>query len=92
MTRLGINIKAKESDIQKAVITTQVSFEKDLKSCMRCRFFYGNDSRCIAEGCVKESEQPSQPIKDIEHICYECPYKQNEGYCFPCMKKILGKL
>lgn len=91
MTGLGINVKIKESGTQKAVPTAQVSLEKDLKSCMRCRFFYGNDSQCIAKGCIKESKQFIQPEMDIGNMCYKCPYKQNEGYCFPCMKKIMRK-
>lgn len=88
---MGINVKVKESGKQKSIPTAQASLEKDLKSCMQCKFFYGNDSQCIAKRCIKESKQLIQPMTDIGHMCYECPYKQNEGYCFPCMKKILGK-
>lgn len=31
---------SRDSDAEKKI-------EKDLKSCMKCHFFWGNDSRCI---------------------------------------------
>lgn len=56
-----INVRIQKAPKPDAVITVQVSLEKDLKSCMRCAFFY------------------------------DCPYRQSERYCFPCMKKLLGR-
>lgn len=61
--------------------------ERDLRQCMKCRFFWGNDSRCISGDCIKK-EKPV-PLKITE--CTDCPYKQSNGYCFPCMKRILEK-
>lgn len=61
--------------------------ERDLRECMHCHYFWGNDSRCRTSECIKK--EPKQPVKVTE--CTDCPYKQSETYCFPCMKKILQK-
>lgn len=64
--------------------------ERDIKSCMHCRFFH-NSRECIANECVKLTENP-KPVEGIrESQCLDCPYKQSERYCFPCMKKLLGR-
>lgn len=60
--------------------------ENDLRDCMKCKFFWGNAKRCIHSTCVKEEKRQ----KPKENECTNCPYKQSSGYCFPCMKKLLG--
>ena len=41
---------SRDSDAEKKI-------EKDLKSCMKCHFFWGNDSRCITNQCYKEKKE-----------------------------------
>lgn len=65
----------------------EVKLEKDIRECMRCRYFYGNSRQCLAEECVKDTQQ-IKPDRDSQCLC--CPYRQSESYCFPCMKKMLG--
>lgn len=87
---MGINVRVQKAPKPKDAIYAQVKLEKDLKSCMRCKFFYGNSSQCIAKKCVKEDMEPKITMQDKGSKCYGCPYMQPEKYCFPCMKKLLG--
>ena len=89
---MGINVKVQKSPKPRDIVTADARLERDLKSCMRCRYFYGNNSQCIAKKCVKE-EMKKLEIKEEakKNKCYECPYPQTDGYCFPCMKELLGK-
>ena len=88
---MGINVRVKKSPKPLDVITARMKLERDLKSCMHCRFFYGNNSQCIASQCVREEREAEVSEQDMESECFGCPYRQSEKYCFPCMKKILGK-
>lgn len=88
---MGINVRVQNASKSSVDIIAQVKLEKDLRSCMRCRFFYGNNSQCLAKECVKEERKPEITEQDRDNMCFECPYKQAEKYCFPCMKKLLGK-
>ena len=74
----------------KGVILAHTRFQRDLRSCMQCRFFYGSNSQCVAKKCVKEDLR-SVAEKKKDKMCFDCPYQQKEGYCFPCMKKVLEK-
>lgn len=67
---------------------TNYKLDRDLKECMHCKYFWGNDSRCISNNCCKK-EMKKQ--KELPEACIGCPYNQGNGYCFPCMKKILSK-
>lgn len=87
---MGINVKVQKSPKPKDVIKAQVKLERDLKSCMQCRFFYGNNSQCLAKKCVKEEKKPELTEQDKKHKCYGCTYMQSEKYCFPCMKELFG--
>ena len=87
---MGINVRVQKSPKPLDVITAQVKLERDLKSCMSCRFFYGSSSQCIAKQCVKEEGEAGISEPDMRSKCFECPYRQSEKYCFPCMKKLLG--
>ena len=75
----------------KGIIKAQAKLEKDLRSCMRCKFFYGNDHQCLLKKCIKEESRVEMMEHDKNSSCFECPYRQGEGYCFPCMKKLLEK-
>lgn len=87
---MGINVRVQKSSKPLEIIVAQANLERDLKSCMRCRFFCGNNSQCIAKKCVKEDTQPKAAEQEKEDKCFGCPYRQSEQYCFPCMKKLLG--
>lgn len=87
---MGINIKVQKHPKQKDVITAEAKLERDLRSCMRCRFFYGNRQQCIAKKCVREEKQTKPVEQEKNRKCVGCSYRQSEQYCFPCMKEILG--
>ncbi|MDE6254022.1 MAG: hypothetical protein K2M78_15555 [Lachnospiraceae bacterium] len=88
---MGINVRIKKAQKPNDIVIAQVRLEKDLKSCMQCRFFYGRNRQCIAKECVKEDKKFGMTVmRDIESECYGCPYGPSERYCFPCMKKLLG--
>lgn len=36
---MGINVRVQNAPKQSGIIVAQVKLEKDLRSCMRCRFF-----------------------------------------------------
>ena len=55
---MGINVRVQKSPKSLDVIEVQAKLERDLRSCMRCRFFYGNNRQCIAKKCVKQDAQP----------------------------------
>ena len=88
---MGINVRVQDAPKPNGIIAAQVNLEKDLKDCMRCRFFYGNNSQCLAKKCVKEESKPEIAEEDKESLCFECPYRQSEKFCFPCMRKILRR-
>jgi len=88
---VGINVRVQKAPKKTNYVVAEVKLEKDLKSCMRCRFFHGNNRQCIAKQCVKEDiEKPEITVEEEQSKCFGCPYPHIEGYCFPCMKEILG--
>lgn len=58
------------------------------KDCMHCRFFWGHNNRCANGTCCKPSKKKEQKLPTE---CVGCPYYQGNGYCFPCMRKLIGK-
>lgn len=46
---MGINVKVQKSPKPIEIITAEARLERDLKSCMRCRYFHGNNRQCIAK-------------------------------------------
>lgn len=72
----------------KEQIKAERKFERELQSCMRCKYFFGNSAQCIKNKCDKYEIQ--KPKDEINNYCKDCPYKQEGKYCFPCMKKLLG--
>lgn len=75
---MGINVRVQNAPKPDGIIAAQVKLENDLRSCMQCRFFYGNNSQCLAKKCVKEESRPEAMEHDKEDMCYGCPYKQSD--------------
>lgn len=69
-------------------LSPEEKFNKELRDCMRCKYFWGNNNRCTNSKCYKETKAV---VKNHPSECDNCPYNKGDGYCFPCMKKILGK-
>ncbi len=87
---MGINVRVQKLPKSKDIISASAKLEKDLKSCMRCRFFHGNNHQCVVSKCVKEEVTQKVIVEEKQNKCFDCPYPHTEGYCFPCMKEILG--
>ena len=45
--QLGINTKAFKKDEIKSEADNKKQLVKELHSCMKCKYFWGNDNRCI---------------------------------------------
>lgn len=97
---MGINVRTQKSVKPVEMVMVRTSLEKDLKSCMKCRYFYGNNSQCLVKNCIREDIGKGTIGKDAgliatgenkEDMCRGCPYRQQGGYCFPCMKKLLKR-
>ena len=82
-------VRKKYSKQHKKKLSQEEQFDKDLKDCMKCKYFWGNDNRCFQKKCYKEEKKPVVEKEASE--CDGCPYNNGNGYCFPCLKKILGK-
>ena len=72
---MGINVRVQKSPKPLDVIEVQAKLERDLRSCMRCRFFYGNNRQCIAKKCVKEDAQP----KAVEQFSFRHSARQQNN-------------
>ena len=88
---MGINVRMRCIPKQSEIIVARASLEQDLRSCMRCRFFYGNNRQCLASKCVREEGRSKIAAAERESRCFGCLYRQSEKYCFPCMKELLGR-
>ena len=88
---MGINVRIQKAPKPKDAVIAQVKLEKDLRSCMRCEFFYGSSRQCIAKKCVEEESRVRKMEPGKGSSCFGCPYRKPEGYCFPCMKKMLER-
>jgi hypothetical protein len=87
---MEINVRVQKPVKQEKIVRFYAKQDKDLQECLHCRYFYGNSRWCIAQHCTKEMEGLQEQV-DKNSPCYGCAYKKQEGGCFPCMKKILGK-
>ena len=53
---------------------------KDLRSCMRCKYFTGNNSQCISRDCIKAQNSESKLTKQERKVfreekgCYYCEH------------------
>lgn len=79
--------KHEDNEIKKR-IRKQKQFDKSLRDCMRCKYFYGHSSLCAKSNCMKNQKQGMQ--KTVPEKCIDCNYG-NGIYCFPCMNDILSK-
>ena len=41
----------------KRKLSAEEKLDKDLKDCMKCKYFWGNDNRCIRNKCYKEKSR-----------------------------------
>jgi len=90
---VGINVKVQKAPKMKDIVVAEAKLEKDLKSCMQCKYFHGNNHQCILKKCVKEeNKQPEITEEEKQSKCFGCPYPHREGYCFPCTRDILAIL
>lgn len=92
---MGINTKgfAKKRSKQKKADPKE-RLERDLRSCMRCKFFYGNNNRCIKnKKCSSRMTDKQKAALEGKRNseCYGCPYGKGKDYCFPCMRKLMKK-
>lgn len=92
---MGINTKGSvRKNTQTKETDPREKLEKDLRKCMHCKFFYGNNSGCLknktCSGGMSEQEKAALEEKK-KSKCYGCPYGRGRDYCFPCMRELLGK-
>ena len=61
---VGINTKGSaKKNAQVKKVDPKVQLERDLKSCMRCKYFYGHNSGCLKnEKCVKRMSRREKEI------------------------------
>lgn len=86
---MGINAKKQKSEKISKENNAKEKLERDLRSCMKCKYFWGNDNRCINNEKCGAGKQKTE--KQQESKCVGCPYGKNSRYCFPCMRDLLGK-
>ena len=87
---MEINVRVQKLVKQEKIVRFHAKMDQNLQECLHCRYFYGNSRQCIAQHCTTEMAG-LQGQADKDSPCYGCSYKKQEGYCFPCMKRILGK-
>lgn len=69
-------------------VSSEEKLERELKDCMHFGFFWGHNNRCANGTCCKPSKKKEQKLPTE---CVGCPYYQGNSYCFPCMRKLIGK-
>lgn len=65
---MGINIKGSgKKKSPKKETDPKEKLDRDLKSCMQCKFFYGNNNRCIknkeCSGRITDEQKAAQEEK-----------------------------
>ena len=63
-------------------------FDSELRECMQCKHFHGNNSRCLSTNCIKIEEKNNNAVTISK--CVDCPYGRGKTVCFPCMLELLG--
>ncbi|MEF9998918.1 MAG: hypothetical protein RR717_07590 [Lachnospiraceae bacterium] len=86
-----MKVKKNANHKMSAAERAERNIDRDIKSCMKCHYFWGNDHRCVNSKCYKEKKIAVKPEPQNVSECTDCPYKQSDTYCFPCMKKIMEK-
>ncbi len=69
--KVQVGTFVKKNEKRKMPEPQQKKLESELKECMRCRFFWGNDSRCISKKCCKPKNKKERRIPEE---CQGCPY------------------
>ena len=87
---MGVNAKSDKKRRKRYELTEAEKIERDLRSCMRCRYFYGSKFQCPKQKCCKIEPQPKVK-SELPSECVGCPYRKGDIICFPCMKKLLGQ-
>ena len=63
---MGINAKKQKPEKNSKENNAKEKLERDLRSCMKCKYFWGNDNRCINNekcGAGKADTQKSRNQK-----------------------------
>mgnify|MGYP000009431882 FL=1 len=81
-------VEKRDKHKKRRFVSPEEKLERELKDCMHCRFFWGHNNRCVNGTCCKPSKKKEQKFPTE---CVGCPYYQGNGYCFPCMRKLIGK-
>ena len=64
---MGINAKKQKPEKISKENNAKEKLERDLRSCMKCKYFWGNDNRCINnEKCV------GCPYGKNSRYCFPC--------------------
>ena len=80
---MEINVKVQKSPKPTDIVVAEAKLERDLKSCMRCRFFHGNNRQCILKKCVKEEKkQPEITEKEKQSKCFGYSLTMDTRFCF----------
>ena len=89
---MGINAKKQKPEKNSKENNAKEKLERDLRSCMKCKYFWGNDNRCINnKKCGSRNSTNCNEYKPKDSKCIGCPYGKDSLYCFPCMKDLLGE-
>lgn len=81
-------VEKRDKHKKRRFVSPEEKLERELKDCMHCRFFWGHNNRCANGTCCKPSKKKEQKLPTE---CVGCPYYRGNGYCFPCMRKLIGK-
>lgn len=82
-------VQKKSAKPHRNPLTKGQKLDRELRDSMHCKYIWGNNSQCLKKQCYKEKKKPIEEKAKSEY--HGCPYGQGKNYCFPCMKKILGK-
>ena len=68
--QLGINAKKQKPEKNSKENNAKEKLERDLRSCMKCKYFWGNDNRCInnekcGAGKQKTEKQQESNVQDV---------------------------
>lgn len=65
---MGINAKKQKPEKNSKENNAKEKLERDLRSCMKCKYFWGNDNRCINNekcGAGKQKTEKQQESKCV---------------------------
>lgn len=73
---MGINAKKQKPEKNSKENNAKEKLERDLRSCMKCKYFWGNDNRCINNEKCGAGKQKTE--KQQESKCVGCPYGKQQ--------------